>query len=179
MRWPWQPDPDRPRRQAETLVETSLREAAAGRFERAAAACEQALALVPTLLPARINLGSAHYQMALQAYGEVRLEHLRQARQQFGYVLGLDPHHAAAALNLAATLDALGEPEAAFEQLQRLAQRHPSRRDVWYNLALAHLKAGRPDEARQAVIRELEHHPDHGLAAQLLERVGAAQRRSE
>lgn len=171
MRWPWQPDPDRSLRQAHQLVEAGLRESQAGRLDRAAATFQQAVDLMPTFLPGRVNLGSALYQLAQQAYGDERREQLERARDQFGYVLGLDPNYAAAALNLAATLDALGEADAAFEQLQRLTQRHPQRRDVWYNLALAHLKAGRIDAARQAAVHELENHPDHRLAAQLLERL--------
>lgn len=174
MRWPWQPDPDQPRRQAEALVEAGLKESAAGRFEQAASIFEQAVASVPSLLPARVNLGSAYYQLAQQTHGQVRQVHLEKAREQFGYVLGIDPNHAVAALNLAATLDALGEAAAALAQLQRLSQRHPKRRDVWYNLALALFKAGRIDEARGAAVTELEHHPDHRLAAQLLARLGAA-----
>lgn len=168
MRWPTRDRPERARERAEQQNARGLRLVGAGRLQEALTAFQAAVTQAPSLLDARINLGSMLYRLALTARDEHTTERLEEAARHFRYVLGLDPGHAAAALNLAATCNALGEHDESLRLLEALARSHPQHTDVHYNLAVAYLHAGQPDKARQAVLAELEHHGDHAQAARLL-----------
>lgn len=168
MRWPIRNRPEQARARAEQQNARGLRLVSAGRMREALEAFQGAVSQAPSLLDARINLGSMLYRLAVTARDEHTTERLEEAARHFRYVLGLDSGHAAAALNLAATCNALGEHEESLRLLEGLARSHPQHTDVHYNLAVAYLHAGQPDKAREAALTELEHHGDHAQAARLL-----------
>lgn len=69
-----------------------------------------------------------------------------------------------------------GDTAAAVTRLERAADRNPESADAYYNLGVALLEAGRPDEARQrfkdALARRLDHVPAATNLAELLIREG-------
>ncbi|NUQ00765.1 MAG: tetratricopeptide repeat protein [Armatimonadetes bacterium] len=163
------------RRRAERANARGLRLSGAGRLEKAVVAFQEAVDLVPTKLEARVNLGSTYYQLAVRRRDERGRGWLEEAARHFEYVLGLDADHPQAALNLAATRNALGDHDEALRLLEGLTRSRPQQRDVFYNLAVAYLQAKRFADARRAAATELERHPDHQLAAALLDHLRTAE----
>lgn len=161
------------RRQAERALQRAIRLHRRERPDQAIEALERAVALAATHLDLRVNVGSLYYQLALTSTGDERTRCLERSSEQFRYVLGLDPNHAAASLNLAAALDALGEHEESLRLLESLARARPQHRDVHYNLAVALGRAGRHEEALEAALAELRLAPDHAQAKALAERLRA------
>jgi tetratricopeptide (TPR) repeat protein len=160
-----------PRRRAAGAQQYGVQAAAQGRFRRAARLFARAVKLCPDWPEARINLGSAYYQLALHDREELALTWLRAAEAQFRTAHELDPGSPAAVLDLCATLNALGQPDEALTRLRDLAGRHPHHRDLHYNLAVGYLQQGDPSQARRELAHELEHHPDHAAALRMLERL--------
>lgn len=145
-----------------------------GRLPEALVSLERALAADPSRLEPRVNLGSVYYRMAIERAQGPLPGWLDEAAKQYRHVLGIDPDHAEAALGLAAVLNAQGDHAGSLRELERLARARPNHRDVQYNFAIALGHAGRIDEARLALARELEHHPDHAAARELLAKLDSS-----
>lgn len=126
--------------------------------ERAVEVMRQALALEPSRLEGRLNLGAALF---LSGGYEEAVGHFR-------YVLAFDPQSTMALLNLAASLDALGRLEESVETLQLLVDRRPTWRDAHYNLGVGLYKLKNYTAAQDALRAELKLNPEHQLARDLL-----------
>jgi tetratricopeptide (TPR) repeat protein len=159
--------------EAKVAYAEGSRAAAAGRFDLAAPAFARAVERIPSWPEARVNLGSACYQLASVQPPEAAKACLEQAVEQFEWVVA-QPQATVpasvsvpAALNLAAALHALGRRDDAIDQLEALARSHPDHRDVHFNLALAYAQAGRVEEAKAAVAAELALDGGHVAALEL------------
>jgi tetratricopeptide (TPR) repeat protein len=138
----------------------------AGDAAQAAQSFQQALALKPTLIEARLNLANA-FLLGNQA---------EPAIQQAQQVLQVDPNSAAAHYLAGCAHLRLGRAEEALKALQQSHRLDPAVTALNFQLGLAHERLGHHDEALQQFQTVLEFEPEHAAAhyrlAQLLLRLG-------
>jgi len=113
---------------------------------------------------------------ALFLLGKFHESHERQSQALEAYrrVLGVDPGHDEARLRLLRILLVMRQGEEALPHAEYLRRRLPDHPEVLASLAQVLILLDRPDEARAAITRCLERHPNH--AAALVERGRLAQR---
>jgi tetratricopeptide (TPR) repeat protein len=112
-------------------------------------AYRRAIALSPKWTDARINLGTAFYQ----------LSELAEARRAFEGALEADPESATAHFNLGCVFDDLEEYDKAILHLRRAAAIAPQHADTHFNLALVLEKRGHCGKAREHWTTYLRLHP--------------------
>lgn len=98
-----------------------------------------AIELAPDWVDARINLGTAYYQMS----------ELQEARRAFESALAVDEDSATAHFNVGCVLDDLEEYDKAIEHLRRSTAIAPQHADTHFNLALVLEKRDKPGKARE------------------------------
>ncbi|MCL4524506.1 MAG: tetratricopeptide repeat protein [Acidobacteria bacterium] len=106
---------------------------------QAVEAYRRAIELSPGWVEARINLGTAYYQMS----------DLEEARRAFESALEVDEGSATAHFNLGCVLDDLEEYNKAIQHLRRAAEIAPHHADTYFNLALVLEKRGKTGKARE------------------------------
>lgn len=106
---------------------------------QAVEAYRRAIELSPGWVDARINLGTAHYQMS----------ELGEARRAFESAIEADEGSATAHFNLGCVLDDLEEYDKAILHLRRAANIAPQHADTHFNLALVLEKRGKTGKARE------------------------------
>jgi tetratricopeptide (TPR) repeat protein len=110
-------------------------------LDQAAEAYRKAVEAAPDWLEARINFGTALYQLG----------RMRDAREQFMIAVDFEPENALAEFNLGCVLEQLGDTEEAISHLSRAVELAPTLADAHLNLALAYEKSGQA----QNVLRHL------------------------
>jgi tetratricopeptide (TPR) repeat protein len=110
-------------------------------IDQAAEAYRKAVDAAPEWVEARINLGTAMYQLG-------RIE---EAREHFSIALNFEPENALAEFNLGCVLEQLGKTAEAIMHLSRSIELAPTLADAHLNLALAYEKIGQG----QNVLRHL------------------------
>src|ERR1700691_2967295 len=101
-------------------------------LDQAAAAYEKAVDAAPDWVEARINLGTAMYQLG----------RMNEALEQFSAAVEFEPENALAEFNLGCVLEQMGKTRDAIEHLSRAVELAPSLADAHLNLALAYEKTG-------------------------------------
>jgi tetratricopeptide (TPR) repeat protein len=94
----------------------------------------------------------------------VALKRDQEALAQFRQSLGESREAPRAWMDVAWVALRQGDPERAVKDLERLRSRLPEYPDLHYGLGVAHLAAGRGEEAEAAFARALELAPDYALA---------------
>jgi len=110
-------------------------------LEQAAEAYRKAIEAAPEWVEARINHGTALYQLGRMV----------EAREQFSIAVKFEPHNALAEFNLGCVLEQLGKTTEAILHLGRAVELSPTLADAHLNLALAYEKSGQG----QNVLRHL------------------------
>ena len=110
-------------------------------IDQAAEAYRKAVDAAPEWVEARINLGTAMYQLG-------RIE---EAREHFTIAVKFEPENALAEFNLGCVLEQLGKTAEAILHLSRSIELAPALADAHLNLALAYEKIGQG----QNVLRHL------------------------
>jgi tetratricopeptide (TPR) repeat protein len=110
-------------------------------IDQAAEAYRKAVDAAPEWVEARINLGTAMYQLG-------RIE---EAREHFTIAVKFEPENALAEFNLGCVLEQLGKTAEAIMHLSRSIELAPALADAHLNLALAYEKIGQG----QNVLRHL------------------------
>jgi tetratricopeptide (TPR) repeat protein len=106
-------------------------------LEQAAEAYRKAVEAAPEWVEARINLGTAMYQLG-------RME---EAQEHFSRAVEFEPQNALAEFNLGCVLEQLGKTVESIMHLSRAVELAPSLADAHLNLALAYEKSGQIQEA--------------------------------
>jgi tetratricopeptide (TPR) repeat protein len=119
-------------------------------LEQAAEAYRNAVDAAPDWVEARINLGTAMYQLG-------RME---EAREHFFMAAELEPQNALAEFNLGCVLEHLGKTAEAILHLSRAVELAPSLADAHLNLALAFEKNGQAHEALRHLSLYLRYEPN-------------------
>ncbi len=105
-------------------------------LEQAAQAYQKAVEAAPSWVEARINLGTAFYQLGK----------LEAAYEQFAIACELEPNSALAEFNLGCVLQQSGEVEPSIRHFERALEISPNLADAHFNLALAYEKYGVPQK---------------------------------
>ena len=129
---------------------------ALGQNDRAEASLRHALLLDATNAAANLNLG-----MLLAEMGQTS-----EAEQAFRAAFKADPQSAQAGYNLGVLL-AKDHPMEALDWCRRAAELGPDNPQYGYTYAFYLLRAGRPDQALQAIRSVRERHPAHEDSARL------------
>lgn len=108
-------------------------------LDQAVQAYRKAVEAAPEWVEARINLGTAMYQLG-------RME---DAREHFLKAVELEPENSLAEFNLGCVLEQLGKTLEAIQHLSRAVELAPSLADAHLNLALAYEKTGQIQNAVQ------------------------------
>ena len=137
-------------------VNAALAYNALGQNDKAEASLRRALSLDPTNAAANLNLG-----MLLAEMGK-----MSEAEQAFRAAFKADPQSAQAAYNLGVLLSK-DHPEEALDWCRRAADLRPDNPQYGYTYAFYLYRAGRLDEALQAIRSVRERHPAHEDSAQL------------
>jgi tetratricopeptide (TPR) repeat protein len=119
-------------------------------LDQAAEAYRNAVDAAPEWVEARINLGSAMYQLG-------RME---EAREQFSVAVELEPENALAEFNLGCVLEQLDRTADAILHLSRSVELSPSLADAHLNLALAYEKCGQGQDALRHLSLYLRYEPN-------------------
>jgi len=141
----------------------------AGRQEEAAAALQRVVSLYPQDPKGYENVGIV----------ALRRDRLPEARDALRHALQINPSLPIAWNTLGVALYRLEGPAAALDAWQRAVTLDGTQYDALYNLGLVAAEAGRPREARQALLRFVQTAPPQrwsaeiGKARQLLARLGA------
>ncbi len=133
----------------------------AGNVEGAAESYRRALQGDPRSALVYNNLG-----VALSDLGEQSA-----AREAIARASELDPTFTRARLNLARWNLEQRDPLAALALLRELVAFHPSDADAWHALGIVLQELHRPDDARDAFARAIEHRPEHAEARYALAQV--------
>ena len=112
-------------------------DAATESLDEAAEAYRKAVDAAPDWVEARINLGTAMYQLG-------RIE---EALEQFSRAVEIEPQNALAEFNLGCALEQLGKTGEAILHLSQAVELAPSLADGHLNLALAYEKIGQAQNA--------------------------------
>jgi tetratricopeptide (TPR) repeat protein len=167
----------------------------AGKYEKAGPCYDQAIALRPDLPDAFVSLGllavhAGHLELGeevlrraveidpgiAEAYGGLAVIH--QRRQDFPAAfdmylksLELDTDNLLALLGLFQTSCKMGTFAKIIYYLELYLEKHPDDTAVLFCLGTLYARDGRLEEARELLIRLLNHEPDKPEAASLLEKV--------
>jgi tetratricopeptide (TPR) repeat protein len=106
-------------------------------LEQAAEAYRKAVEAAPEWVEARINLGTAMYQLG----------RMDEAHEHFGAAVQFEPTNALAEFNLGCVLEQLGRTPEAISHLRHSVELLPSLADAHLNLALAYEKDGQAQNA--------------------------------
>jgi tetratricopeptide (TPR) repeat protein len=118
-------------------------------LEQAAQAYRKAVDAAPEWVEARINLGTAMYQLG----------QMEEAREHFSTAVQFEPENALAEFNLGCVLEHLGKTAEAIVHLSRAVELHPSLADAHLNLALAYEKNGEAHHALRHLSLYLRYEP--------------------
>jgi tetratricopeptide (TPR) repeat protein len=121
-----------------------------GSVEEAAKAYRKAVEAAPEWVEARINLGTAMYQLG-------RME---EAYEHFLMAVGFEPENALAEFNLGCVLEQLAKTDEAIVHLSRAVELAPSLADGHLNLALAFEKNGKVHEVLRHLSLYIRYEPD-------------------
>jgi len=119
-------------------------------LEQAAEAYRKAVEAAPDWVEARINLGTAMYQLG-------RME---EAREHFSIAAAYDPANALAEFNLGCVLEQLGRTPEAIAHLLSAVEILPSLADAHLNLALAYEKNGQAQNALRHLSLYVRYEPN-------------------
>jgi tetratricopeptide (TPR) repeat protein len=119
-------------------------------LDQAAQAYRKAVEAAPEWVEARINLGTAMYQLG-------RME---EAREHFSIAVELEPQNALAEFNLGCVLEQLGKTGEAILHLFRAVELAPSLADAHLNLALAYEKTGKLHDALRHLTLYVRYEPN-------------------
>lgn len=119
-------------------------------LDQAVEAYQNAVAAAPEWVEARINLGTAMYQLG-------RME---QAREHFSVAVSLEPQNPLAEFNLGCVLEQLGNTPEAIAHLLRSVEMAPSLSDAHLNLALAYEKCDQVHNALRHLSLYLRYEPN-------------------
>ena len=119
-------------------------------LEQAAEAYRKAVEAAPEWVEARINLGTAMYQLG-------RME---EAREHFSIAAAYDPANALAEFNLGCVLEQLGRTPEAIAHLVSAVEILPSLADAHLNLALAYEKNGQAQNALRHLSLYVRYEPN-------------------
>ena len=119
-------------------------------LEQAAQAYLKAVEAAPDWVEARINLGTAMYQLG-------RME---EAHANFSRAVELEPENALAEFNLGCVLEQLGKAPEAIVHLANAVELLPSLADAHLNLALAYEKNGQPQNALRHLSLYVRYEPN-------------------
>ena len=142
------------RSEAERLFEDAKSASRGGRIEEAMGLYRRVVAMDPSHLRARNNLGVLFDQMGDH---EVALEHFQDA-------IGLEPENSEILTNLGAALAAQGRYDDAEIQLKRAARLDPGGVDVRANLGILCFRRGLYAQADHELRWVCDHDADHVLA---------------
>ena len=121
---------------------------------QAAEAYQRAVDASPEWVEARINLGTALYQ----------LKRMDDALVQFAKAVELDPRNALAEFNLGCVFEQVGDSGATIEHLHRAIDLAPTLADAHLNLALAYEKRGSIDSSFRHFSLYLRYEPNGAWA---------------
>jgi tetratricopeptide (TPR) repeat protein len=121
-----------------------------GSLEEAAKAYQKAVDAAPEWVEARINLGTAMYQLG-------RME---EAYEHFLMAVGFEPKNGLAEFNLGCVLEQMARTEEAILHLSRAVELVPSLADGHLNLALAYEKNGQIQEAIRHLSLYIRYEPN-------------------
>lgn len=130
-------------------------------IEQAAQAYRKAVEAAPEWVEARINLGTAMYQLG-------RME---EARDQFLAAVKYEPQNSLAEFNLGCVLEQLGNTGEAIEHLLQAVELAPSLADAHLNLALAYEKTGQVPQALRHLSLYVRYEPNGPWAEFARERI--------
>jgi tetratricopeptide (TPR) repeat protein len=119
-------------------------------LDQAAEAYRKAVEAAPEWVEARINLGTAMYQLG-------RME---EAREHFSMAVKFEPRNALAEFNLGCVLEQLGKTGEAILHLSNAVELAPSLADAHLNLALAYEKTGQGQNALRHLSLYLRYEPN-------------------
>jgi len=119
-------------------------------LDQAAQAYRKAVEAAPEWVEARINLGTAMYQLG-------RME---EAHEHFLLAVKLEPENALAEFNLGCVLEQLGKTAEAISHLCRAVELVPSMADAHLNLALAYEKNGEAHNALRHLSLYVRYEPN-------------------
>lgn len=119
-------------------------------IQQAEQAYRKAVDAAPDWVEARINLGTALYQLG-------RME---EAGDQFSKAVTLEPENALAEFNLGCVLEQLGRTPEAIVHLSRSVDLAPTLADAHLNLALAYEKVGQSQNALRHLIQYVRYEPN-------------------
>jgi tetratricopeptide (TPR) repeat protein len=119
-------------------------------LDQAAEAYRKAVEAAPEWVEARINLGTAMYQLG-------RME---EAREHFSIAVRFEPENSLAEFNLGCVLEQLGKTGEAIFHLCRAVELAPSLADAHLNLALAYEKTGQGQNALRHLNLYLRYEPN-------------------
>jgi tetratricopeptide (TPR) repeat protein len=119
-------------------------------LEQAAQAYRKAVDAAPEWVEARINLGTAMYQLG-------RME---EAREHFSIAVEFEPENSLAEFNLGCVLEQLGNTAEAILHLSRAVELVPSLADAHLNLALAYEKTGQLHNALRHLSLYVRYEPN-------------------
>lgn len=119
-------------------------------LDQAALAYRKAVDAAPDWVEARINLGTAMYQLG-------RME---EALEQFSIAVEFEPENALAEFNLGCVLEQMGKTPEAIEHLARAVELAPSLADAHLNLALAYEKSGQVHNALRHLSLYVRYEPN-------------------
>jgi tetratricopeptide (TPR) repeat protein len=119
-------------------------------LDEAAEAYRKAVEAAPEWVEARINLGTAMYQLG-------RME---EAREHFSIAVEYEPENALAEFNLGCVLEQLGKTAEAILHLVCAVELAPSLADAHLNLALAYEKSGQGQNALRHLSQYIRYEPN-------------------
>ncbi len=119
-------------------------------LEDAAEAYKKAVEAAPEWVEARINLGTAMYQLGRMA----------EAYEHFSAAVQIEPENTLAEFNLGCVLEQLGNTAEAIVHLSRAVELSPSLADGHLNLALAFEKNGQPQYALRHLSLYVRYEPN-------------------
>lgn len=119
-------------------------------LDQAAQAYRKAVDAAPEWVEARINLGTAMYQLG----------HMEEAHEHFLLAVKLEPENALAEFNLGCVLEQLGKTAEAILHLCRAVELVPSLADAHLNLALAYEKNGEVHNALRHLSLYVRYEPN-------------------
>jgi tetratricopeptide (TPR) repeat protein len=119
-------------------------------FDQAAEAYRKAVEAAPDWVEARINLGTALYQLG----------RMRDAQEQFSIAVEFEPENALAEFNLGCVLEQLGITAEAILHLSRAVELAPTLADAHLNLALTYEKSGQGQKVLRHLSLYLRYEPN-------------------
>ena len=119
-------------------------------LDQAAQAYRKAVEAAPDWVEARINLGTAMYQLG----------QMDEALEHFSAAVAFEPDNALAEFNLGCVLEQLGKTPEAISHLSRAVELLPSLADAHLNLALAYEKIGQGNNALRHLSLYVRYEPN-------------------